>query len=70
MEWIRVSDSLPLDGQIIAVCIDTIQTGCICRYCEKEEEKLPCLIYGPLSCLRFTWKDVTHWIPLPKPPKI
>ena len=69
MEWISVNDRLPVDGQMIAVCIDRLQIGCVCRYCEYEEEKLPCLIYGPLKCLGFTWKDVTHWMTLPKPPK-
>jgi hypothetical protein len=69
MEWISVKDKLPQDGQMIAACIDRLQTGCICRYCENEEEKLPCLIYGPLRILGFTWKDVTHWMPLPNPPE-
>lgn len=71
MDWISVKDGTPTDKQMIAVCVDSMQTGCVCRYCDNEpfEHKLPCLIYGPLRCLRFTWKDVTHWIPLPEPPK-
>lgn len=68
-EWISVKDELPEDNQMIAVCVDSIQTGCVCRYCAYEEEKLPCLKYGPLKCLGFLWKNVTHWMPLPKPPK-
>jgi hypothetical protein len=67
-KWISVKDRLPKDLQMIAVCVDTMQIGCVCRYCDKEDEKLPCLIYGPLKVLGFTWKDVTHWIPLPEKP--
>lgn len=66
-QWISVEDSLPEDGQMIAACSDRMQMGCICRYCENENEKLPCLIYGPLSALGLSWNKITHWIPLPKP---
>lgn len=69
MGWIDVNDSLPLREQMIAVCVDRLQTGCVGRYCDNEDEKLPCLVYGPLKVLGFTWKDVTHWMPLPQPPK-
>ena len=65
MCWISVKERLPMDGQIIAVCVDRTQMGCVCRYCEHEEERLPCLIHSPLRLLGFTWKDVTHWMPLP-----
>jgi hypothetical protein len=63
MVWISVKDKLPDDGQIIAACVDVTQMGCVCRYNKKEG--LPCLVFGPLFILGFTWKDVTHWIPLP-----
>lgn len=68
-EWISVKDRLPEDKQMIAACIDRIQMGCICRYSENEVEKLPCLKYGPLSILGISWKEITHWIPLPQTPK-
>lgn len=63
--WISVNDSLPNDGQMIAVCVMSTQMGCVGRYCANEDERLPCLIYGPLKILGFTWTDVTHWIAIP-----
>ncbi len=66
-DWISVNDALPEDGDMIAVCVDSMQTGCVCRY--SLSEGLPCLVHGPLKCLGFTWKDVTHWIPLPRQPE-
>jgi Protein of unknown function (DUF551) len=67
MEWISIKDKLPEDGQMIAACSDRLQIGCVCRYCAFEEEKLPCLKFA-LNCLAIGWKDMTHWMPLPKPP--
>ena len=68
MGWIRVKDRLPKDRQMIAVCVDRMQTGCVCRYCEDDPKHLACLT-GELRVLGFTWEDITHWMPLPQPPK-
>ena len=66
-EWISINDRLPEDGQMIAACSDRRQAGCICRYCEHEEERLPCLKYS--FKIHLLWKDITHWMPLPPSPK-
>lgn len=68
-KWRSVKDSLPEDGQMIAACVDRMHTGCVGRYCENQEEKLPGLVHGPVKVLGFTWKDVTHWMSPPQPPK-
>ena len=63
-QWISVKDRLPKDGKNVLVLIP--YRGVILNYVSYRESDE---WYVPDRLGRFSLSDVTHWIPLPEPPK-
>lgn len=61
-EWISVKDRLPERGEVIAFS-PTYKEYMIGRLCESSIEGIYCRCDG---CELY---QVTHWMPLPEPPK-
>ena len=68
MEWISVKDRLPETTKIVDIYSGERITGCQYHDYPKEEGN-----YKHFHCLRGRYdikvEDVTHWMPLPEPPK-
>jgi hypothetical protein len=60
MEWIKVEDRLPDEGQYILAADEDVMCACTRVYFNTYE----CLEGGE----RLLWLP-THWMPLPEPPK-
>ena len=60
-KWVHVVEGLPKKAQIVIVW-------------DGHESKLACLNNDDRWCMRFpvrrTEPNITHWKPLPKPPKV
>ena len=56
-EWIPVTERLPEDGQTVIACV-THRFG--------DKSIIPMVFWHESY---FHWQDVTHWMPLPEPPK-
>lgn len=57
-EWISIKDKLPKENMYVLVCLDTKHVS-IDRYVNKHGFK----------CFGWYENSITHWMPLPKPPK-
>ena len=55
--WIPVTERLPEDGQTVIACV-THRFG--------DKSIIPMVFWHESY---FHWQDVTHWMPLPEPPK-
>ena len=67
-EWISVEDRLPDTDDWVLVCRETVETG----YTTIVVDRCTFTVGGDRMWLAeyATWKQiVTHWMPLPKPPK-
>jgi len=64
MEWIKVADKLPEEGQIVIYYFSV--TGIDIGQYNKDEETGINVFSG---CNGWLGDDVTHWMPLPKSPK-
>ena len=61
MRWIKVSDELPsIDTEVLCL----FKCGCmdVCKYTMVFKLELVA------NCICYT-EQITHWMPLPKPPK-
>lgn len=63
-QWISVNDRLPKDGKNVLVLIP--YRGVVLNYVSYRESDE---WYVPDRLGRFSLSDVTHWMPLPEPPK-
>lgn len=69
MEWISVKDRLPeldtfilsTDGEIVATTIRQIS--------DQDDEETWNYFTSGCGCCDSDMKNVTHWMPLPKPPR-
>ena len=71
MEWINVKDRLPENNVWVLVAIENVgvltELGIYCCDCENGTGKLST---GWLtSCSLHKEERITHWMPLPEPPK-
>jgi hypothetical protein len=68
-QWISVKDRLPNDGERVLIYVPKTQNKYYVAtfYTLRDEIKFAMNIYGMSYC----WyaNDVTHWQPLPEPPK-
>lgn len=66
MEWINVQDRLPNPDQKVLCFADS--EIYLCEYMESHEEKY---FYSEVWDYNTSRKrpEITHWMPLPKPPK-
>ena len=81
MEWIKVEDGLPKDGDRVLVRTftenynfalskqqDIINTE-IVDYCSFAKQYVVAEGESKRTEVKFnTWRIITHWMPLPKPP--
>lgn len=71
-QWIRVKDRLPTqEGQYLVVvchlnCLNHVRQRMKVARFNKSGEHKKAHFYGNQT---FRAKDITHWMPLPKPPK-
>ena len=67
MKWIDKDMERPEHGQIIDIYIDNIRI-CNCKFVNDDKRFVPYTVdqYG----YPWKWKDVTHWMEIPKAPKI
>lgn len=67
MQWISVNDQLPEEGKNVLVFSGMIDVNNIPIY-EIATYRIfnngSCFVTGPYSL-----SDITHWMPLPQPPK-
>ena len=70
MNWIDINFELPeLDDEVIITDGKYVSTGTFGRALSHPED------YPKAIAMRFrpssgqTWFDITHWMPLPEPPK-
>ena len=64
MEWISVNDRLPLNPNEEVLAVDAYRCIRIAEYGMGSDETINWWVDQ-----NFAWDDVTHWMPLPKPPK-
>lgn len=64
-EWISVKDRLPEDEKQVLV-YDRIHKTCTIGNYKKTEENDYWVAYQGESSI---WYNITHWMPLPEPPK-
>lgn len=68
MNWISVEDRLPSSLETVLLYnADLILVG----WCVRTPDNVAWHAYGPnikLTCQNTKVKNVTHWMPLPKPP--
>lgn len=65
MEWISVTDSMPRIGDVVLVydkCIEDVTTGYISEFLGDRYVWI-------IDCGQSISDEVTHWMPLPAPPK-
>lgn len=70
MEWIAVSERLPEHGVstcIVAVANDEGPFSDVAAYVSPERA-LPSGWYQIYDATPYAMGDITHWMPLPKPP--
>lgn len=65
MEWISVDHKLPYDDQTV-FCWHKNRNAAMPLICFYDEETKS---FNPLFCQQECFAEVTHWMPLPKPPK-
>jgi hypothetical protein len=69
-EWIMVSDHYPDIGQMVLCSGNTYRVGPSRNYgiaaCAWNGDNF-CITYGVNNVI--TISDITHWMPLPEPPK-
>lgn len=66
-EWISIKDRLPEKDMlyVLVANVDGPMSDCICSmYSHKDKE-----FYNIYGALKLTVDPVTHWMPLPEPPK-
>lgn len=68
MEWISVKKALPEEGELVLTIdsresLEQYRVDYIIKFENIEEP----YIWAYRLC--DDWEDVTHWMPLPKPPK-
>lgn len=70
MEWISVKDRLPDDPFEVLVLLDNSIIK-ITKYFPRGWEKMPreLITDNPRWDIPQEWKEVTHWMPLPKLPE-
>ena len=72
-QWISVKDRLPENDQLVLVCEDNMTKMSVYHSGIYEHENETWEIYEKHCCgqlpLYYTNADVTHWMPLPEPPK-
>jgi hypothetical protein len=70
MEWIKVTDRLPGDGDHVLITNGHYVTSAVFRHWEQGEDTWECDV---ASGAEFTWgpdySPPTHWAPLPERPK-
>lgn len=66
-EWIKVDDRLPEEKQGVLVCL-TSQLVTVAYRTVEMDVKLWQLFGNIEDILDLTQEQVTHWMPLPKPP--
>lgn len=70
MEWISVKDKLPENGQrVIAFCSSTKKTFVALFESNSDYKSVYWWHEGARNALYCVVSKVTHWMPLPEPPK-
>lgn len=65
MQWVSVDDRLPEKDETILVWVGTMCT----RACVGKTPYGPAWYLIDKNCY-LNWWSVTHWMPLPEPPKV
>lgn len=75
MEWIKLTDKEPEFEKQILVCDESLKDSvCICRLTEIKSSKsknryLKSYVFMHSTTYDENYSEVTHWMPLPEPPK-
>jgi len=68
MEWISVKDILPKNGQVFLTYCSSAERDWEVCVCKMIDGKI-CDMGNDIWNEDYTFWDVTHWMPLPEPPK-
>lgn len=80
MEWIRTSDRLPEHGERVLICsANKVHGSCVAgvqvavyragKYLKIGNNKTTYVWDAPCGPMSWFGQDVTHWMPLPDPPR-
>lgn len=70
-EWIKCSDKYPHAGEAILIVVNGIVQDVTFKYdylCGVDEWFAP-YFFDDVSDISIPFNDVSHWMPLPEPPK-
>ena len=74
MNWIKSKDRLPKDNEYVLLVINgVVDLGFIWKTIKIKDKQCfkATLVFEDNYCTQvFTHKNVSHWMPLPKPPAI